>query len=214
MLTRTLTRAVASQGATPKAKSSAKAAGGATPGLDMDTAAVFQTSDSATPISDGLFIVSPVSHFSAHSNLSPFGSPAAASSCMIFLSSPVRVDQVSEAYVCPPSKRKSILKDLTTPSKRNSVYNRPDMSEVALIVDFKVDAPVEIVRTPIIQHKHIDAFRKTNRCRVSTPGVKPDTFPAVQASARQQRFSKRQCTLRSPPPFNQTTMENSFFFTS
>jgi pSer/pThr/pTyr-binding forkhead associated (FHA) protein len=231
--------AAASQGATPKAKSSAKAAGVATPGMDLDTAAAVQqlftltpavaASQGATPkakssvkasysFSNDIFVTSTPSNsicftagpLSEASVLSDCVSPVA--SCFLkSFASPIGVDQFSEPMMCPPSKRKSILKDLTTPSKRKSVCIRPDMNEVALIVDFKVDAPVEIVRTPRIQRKHIDAFRKTKRCRVATPGSMPDLSPAVQASARPQRQSKRQCTFATPTSIHHLDFKRSSF---
>jgi hypothetical protein len=49
LFTLTPALAVANQGATPKAKSSAKAAGGATPGMDVDTAAAVQQLFTLTP---------------------------------------------------------------------------------------------------------------------------------------------------------------------
>jgi pSer/pThr/pTyr-binding forkhead associated (FHA) protein len=199
----TLTPAVAAnQGATPKAKSSAKAAGAATPGMDLDTAAAVQQLFTVTPLENGALAVSPVTNSSVHSSVSEFGSPDVVSSFFTSFASPNRILPFAEVSVCPSSKRKSIMKDLTTPSKRKSVCIRPDMNEVALIVDFKVDAPVDIVRTPRVPRKHIDAFRKTKRCRVATPGCIPDSSPSVEASARPQRQSKRQCTLSTPPSQN------------
>ena len=199
----TLTPAVAAnQGATPKAKSSAKAAGAATPGMDLESAAAVQHFFTIAPLENGCLTLSHVSNCFFHSSVSEFGSPVFVSSFFPSFASPNRVLSFAEVPVCPSSKRKSIMKDLTTPSKRKSVCIRPDMNEVALIIDFKVDAPVDIVRTPRVPRKHVDAFRKTKRCRVATPGCMPDSSPAAQASARPQRQSKRQCTLSTPPAQN------------